>query len=364
MSHVFGTHAQQLVRVLKESDGRSVEVQPFFYHFTFDAINSVAFNRHVNSLLGNPEDMAFQEAFDACQRAMVSRFVVPFWKVCRAFQSSAAERVITESLKVIDEYVYRVVDGYVDAQGRARDTAEDDQTLTGLFLQHAQEEGKAYPREFIRNMILNFVIAGRDTTASGLTSCVEYLTDPRYQHWQGKLRAEAMSVFGSSLSDPLTYDDLADKTPVSEAVFLEALRLHPPVPSNEKICVETSEFPSGFTLPKGVFIGWCPISTNRMPAIWGENADGFDPARWITPAGAITTQYDDYTYPTFNAGPRLCLGKNMAILEAKIALLTLFAHLSFTRCPESMPPKPVMSVTWQIVKGFRVVVHLVENPPQ
>eukprot|EP00659_Diplonema_papillatum_P023451 gene23451-biopygen16737 len=350
MSDVFGCHARQLVNLLRDRNGQSVEIQALFYNFTFDAMNSIAFNRHVNSQAGNAADCAFQQAFDACQRAVFSRFMVPWWKVNRFLQLSKEERTITKTVKIIDEYVYAAVDDALAA-------SDDDVTLTGLFLQHAKQEGNEYPRVFIRDMILNFVIAGRDTTASGLTSCIELLTDPVNTHWQDRLQQEAAEVFGNHVNEPLTFDDVHDKAPVSEAVFLEALRLRPPVPVNEKICLKETTFPSGFTLPAGFYVGWSPISTQRMPSVWGDNAELFDPSRWITPSNTITTQYDEFMYPTFNAGPRTCLGKSMATLEAKIALLTLFAHVKFTRNPESMPAKPVLSTTWQLAEGFRVTVH-------
>eukprot|EP00659_Diplonema_papillatum_P023452 gene23452-biopygen17565 len=362
MSHVFGLHAQQLVRILRGKLDGPVEIQPYFYNFTFDAINSIAFNRYVNSLSGNAEDCSFQKAFDQFQQCVVSRFIVPWWKVNRALQLSPEERTITSCVKKINEYVFDVVGDYVDANGQVRDDVTDDQTLTGLFLQSAVEEGRQFKKEFVRDMILNFVIAGRDTTASGLTSCIEFLTAPGNEHWQQQLGEEALRCFAGSTTDPLTFDDIADRSPIAEAVFLEAIRLHPPVPSNEKVCIRETKLPSGTVLKAGVYASWAPISTNRMPSVFGQSAEVFDPQRWITAAGRITTMYDDFMFPTFNAGPRLCLGKGMAILEAKIALLTIFAGLRFSRTLPNRKVSPITSITWQLQPGFEVNVHLAPSP--
>eukprot|EP00659_Diplonema_papillatum_P023447 gene23447-biopygen14379 len=152
MSHVFGHHAQHLVEVLERKAGQSVEIQAPLYHFTFDTINSVAFNRRVSSQGGNAADCAFETAFDAFTNCVVSRFLVPWWKLNRALQLTAEERTIKHSTKVLNDYVNNVVNEYVDEHGNVLPAAEvsDDQTLMDLYLQHALEEGKRYTRKFLR----------------------------------------------------------------------------------------------------------------------------------------------------------------------------------------------------------------------
>ncbi|KAJ9468050.1 Cytochrome P450 704C1 [Diplonema papillatum] len=356
MSTVFAMHAQGIVNVLrkKAADG-PVDMQKIFYNFTFDSINSVAFNRLVDSQGGNPQDCAFQVAFDRCAAKVMTRFLIQWWPINKMLQTED-ERVITECTKTINEYVYNVVDEYLDADGKVReDTLVNDQTMTGLFLQYYQDEGKSYTKGFIRDMILNFVIAGRDTTGAALTSCIEFMVKPEYEHFQKKLAAEAAGCFGDHPSDPLTYDDMVDKSAMAEAVFLEALRLHPSVPANEKMCTADFVLPSGIHVKKGDTLGWCVLAINRNPHYWGQDAEEFKPERWLED-GRITNKYDDFMYPTFNAGPRLCLGKNMAILEGKTALLTLFQHFTFSAV-DGFVPKLLSSVTWQLENGMHVHVH-------
>ncbi|KAJ9469744.1 Cytochrome P450 704C1 [Diplonema papillatum] len=371
MSTVFGVHAQQLCGLMVEQAvglQEPLEVQRLFYHFTFDCINSIAFNRHVDSLSGNPEDCQFQDAFDACAMNIVRRVITPWWQVSSLFQLTKHERQMEKNIGTLNEYVYRVVDEYIDDGGRIREqTVTNDQTLTGLFLQHAQDDpelvgkGKVGLKTFVRDMILNFVIAGRDTTGAALTSCVEFLVEPENAHWQAALHKEALACFGdNAVSEALTFDDIEGKSPVSEAVFMEALRLHPSVPGNKKMCDVDTTFPSGLAVPKGVFVGWITYAMNRNTRVWGPDAAAFQPQRWIKADGAITTEFDDYMYPTFNAGPRLCLGKNMAILEGKIALLTIFARLRFEKIP-GFTSKKVTSITWQLdSKGLQVKAYPAE----
>ena len=56
----------------------------------------------------------------------------------------------------------------------------------------------------------------------------------------------------------------------------------------------------------------------RNPEIWGKRypVDDFEPKRWME-----REKYpSNYAYPQFNAGPRLCLGKGLAMLEIKLGL--------------------------------------------
>eukprot|EP01064_Diplonema_japonicum_P002609 TRINITY_DN1165_c4_g1_i1.p1 TRINITY_DN1165_c4_g1~~TRINITY_DN1165_c4_g1_i1.p1 ORF type:complete len:518 (+),score=87.69 TRINITY_DN1165_c4_g1_i1:58-1611(+) len=327
MSEMFGSHAQELVKILIEQEVGSSEptnMQPYFYNFTFDTINRIAFNREVNSLRGNMEDRAFQRAFDVLQSKVICRFLTPWWKINRYFQCSEDERQITESIGTIDSYLAKVVNSYYDDEGSPKDdVVKGDPTITGLFLENAMSEGRKYDKKFIRDMILNFAIAGRDTTGSALTSCVELLVEnPK---WQDELHKEAMKCFAGSVSEPLTFDDIQE-APVSKAVFLETLRLRPSVPINEKVTLSDTTLPSGVRLRAGDQVGWLTMGTNRNPKHWGPSADEFDPKRWLD-----GKTYEDHFYPTFNAGPRLCLGREMAILEGQITLLTLFSQLRFSK---------------------------------
>eukprot|EP01064_Diplonema_japonicum_P029516 TRINITY_DN479_c0_g2_i5.p1 TRINITY_DN479_c0_g2~~TRINITY_DN479_c0_g2_i5.p1 ORF type:complete len:511 (+),score=108.07 TRINITY_DN479_c0_g2_i5:35-1534(+) len=337
MSTTFGNHAQDMVQILQDAASSSdpYNIQELFYCYTFDCINMIAFNRDVNSLKGVERDCAFQAAFDTLQERILSRFLTPWWKISRYFQLSSTERLISTSLSVVESYVNNVVEQYHHSNGVCKDDSSG-LTLMDIYLDHS---GGVVDVKSSRDMILNIIIAGRDTTGSALTSCVEYLV--QHPEWQDKLAEEAKTCFGGNTQEALTFDDIEGKSPVAEAVFLEALRLNPSVPSNEKIAVKDVTLPSGVEVKKDAIVGWLPMATSRYKGYWGEDAEEFNPTRWMKGKA-----YDDYMYPTFNAGPRLCLGKNMAILEGKTALLTIFAHFRFT-AKKGFKPTHIASVTWQ-----------------
>eukprot|EP00754_Rhynchopus_humris_P022249 Rhum_TRINITY_DN14778_c3_g1::Rhum_TRINITY_DN14778_c3_g1_i3::g.115860::m.115860 len=353
MSTVFGTHAQELSCVLAQEGAgkKAFDIQALFFHYTFDCINGIAFNRSVNSLRGNEADCEFQAAFDAVQENLLYRFMMKLgvWQLCRLL-NVWTERRLKAGMDVVHSYMEDVLSAYYNEDGSVKEEAlRGDGSMTALFLEHGREEGLEYSREYIRDMILNTTIAGRDTTASALTSTVEFLC--AHPEWQERLGEEAAKVFAGNTQEALTFDDIEGCTPVAEAVVLEAIRLHPPVPINEKVAVGDEVLPSGADVAAGESLWFSPYVTQRMPSVWGADAEEYKPERWLDGRAA---KIDTHMFPAFNAGPRLCLGKNMALLEAKTCLLTLFARYRFSM-EEGFAPKVKNSITWQLDgEGLRV----------
>ena len=67
------------------------------------------------------------------------------------------------------------------------------------------------------------------------------------------------------------------------------------------------------------------------------NAGSFQPERWITKDRLIQT-YDQYKFPVFQAGPRICLGKDLALYEVKVLLVEVLRCFRF-EFPEANAPK-------------------------
>lgn len=119
--------------------------------------------------------------------------------------------------------------------------------------------------------------------------------------------------------------------PYTFAVFSESLRLYPPVPVEIKQCVRSTILPDGTTLPAGAVVVWSPWSFGRSLQIWGDDVDLFLPERWLEEVPFSTNGQDKsdsaqkrwkikartaFEFPVFNGGPRTCLGRKMAELEA------------------------------------------------
>jgi len=165
-------------------------------------------------------------------------------------------------------------------------------------------------------VVLNFIIAGRDTTSNALTWTMHLLTE--HTEVVERVRSELVGV-GASPS----FDDLsAKRRPYLHAMVSEVLRLYPSVPMELKAALEDDVLPDGTFVPAGSFFSFSPYCGGRLESLWGPDAASFRPERWLNSRGEFERQ-SSYRYTTFNAGFRLCLGMDMALLEIKamVALL-------------------------------------------
>jgi cytochrome P450 len=73
----------------------------------------------------------------------------------------------------------------------------------------------------------------------------------------------------------------------TEAALLESLRLHPPVPVDDREALADDRLPDGTFLPKGTLVAFNPYCYGRAEALWGADVLDFKPERWeSTESGA------------------------------------------------------------------------------
>ncbi|CAK9106002.1 unnamed protein product [Durusdinium trenchii] len=169
-------------------------------------------------------------------------------------------------------------------------------------------------------MVFHLIIAGRDTTA-GLLSFMAYEL-ARNPEVQEKLHQEIMQKLPPQSS--LDWKSLsATDMPYLNGVIYETLRLWPPVPLDPKMAFEDDVVPGGFTIPKWSTIAYVPYAMGRDATRYPEPL-AFRPERWIP-----FTPPAHHEFPVFQAGPRICLGMDMALFEAKTITVELLRFLRF-----------------------------------
>jgi len=321
MESSFSRHGEMLVQLLKKRQGDKINVQEVMQALTFDTISDVAFGMDpgaVESVLNHGKRIDFLVRFDRVQQNITLRFYMPapVWRFLRLI-NVGFESEIAEDSKKLREYVQQIIDKrkaeLADASSSSHASSKSD--LLSLYIdtanKHPADKAHLKNDDYLSDMILNFQIAGRDTTSCTLTNLfLELANCPRAVQ---ELRQEFDRVLGSDRH--VSMDNIKDLR-YACAVFNEVLRLHPPVLIDGRVCNEDSTLPSGVTVPKNTFV-WIPNSAiGRDPKRWA-NPDAFLPERWLEGLGPqdAVRRVDEYLHPVFWGGPRVCIGKDAARLE-------------------------------------------------
>jgi len=240
--------------------------------------------------------------------------------------------------------------GVVRERSKKTDITDDRKwrDLLSQFIAKAQHDKVPFTEEQAYDVVISFMIAGRDTTATLLTWTFYELA--QHPDLEEKVVAEIHEMLKTS-GDPPSYDVVLRDLPYTHAFLCEVLRLHPPVPSDSKVAKEEDVLPDGTVIPKNGRVIYMPYIFGRLESIWGPTANQFDPSRWLK----MTEEPSQYAFITFNAGPRLCLGKQMAFYEAKMLLAMLLPRFKFSLVPDH-PIQYKVSIILQLKYGLSMTV--------
>lgn len=173
------------------------------------------------------------------------------------------------------------------------------------------ETGLALSDDDICNELLVFMLAGHDTTATLLTYALWALG--HHPDIQDRVAAEA-----SALGDRLLTPGDVGRLSYTVQVLNESLRLCPPAAGVGRLALRDVEV-DGYRIEAGSLVGVGIYAVHRDPDLWDRPLE-FDPERF-SPENA--KELDRWQFVPFAGGPRACIGRHFAMLEATLALATL-----------------------------------------
>ena len=132
----------------------------------------------------------------------------------------------------------------------------------------------------------------------------------------------------------------------------EVLRLYPPATFVMRRTYKEMEL-GGIRYPAGVNLMLPILFIHHDPSIWGDDASEFNPARFADGVSSATTLQGGGGFFPFGWGPRICIGQNFALLEAKMALCTILQHFSFELSP-SYTHAPYTMITLHPQHGAQI----------
>jgi len=210
-------------------------------------------------------------------------------------------RQIERAQRLIDEVVYRFI------HERRRNTENSGDIISMLLSARDQETGEGMSDEQLRDEVRTIFFAGYDTTSNALAWTWYLLA--QHPEIEQRMHQELTQVLGGRRP---AFEDLPSLT-YTRMVIQESMRLYPPGWMTSRTAVVDDEI-QGYHIPAGAKIVLSPYVTHRLPAFW-EHPDIFDPERFTPERSAGRHRC---AYIPFGVGPRLCIGSNLAMLEAPL----------------------------------------------
>ncbi|KAE8683892.1 Cytochrome P450 86A2 [Hibiscus syriacus] len=278
--------------------GKPVDFQDLLLRLTFDNICGLTFGKDPQTISPGLPENCFASAFDQDTEATLQRL--------DHMDKYLSEIINTRKLELVSQH-----------QG---ETPHDD------LLSRFMRKKESYSDEFLQHVVLNFILAGRDTSLIGL--CWFFWLASQNLRVEEKIVTEIFTVLMETrgadtskwIDEPLVFEEV-DRLIYLKAALSETLRLYPSVPQDSKAyCLE------------------------------------FKPERWLSKDNKNFEPKDSYRFVSFNAGPQICLGKDLAYLQMKsIAAAVLLRHRLTVAAGHRVEQKT--SLTLFMKYGLMMEVH-------
>ncbi|PWA79996.1 cytochrome P450 [Artemisia annua] len=211
-----------------------------------------------------------------------------------------------------------------------KDTIQHTNTLLASLMSPSKKDDILDLKEIV-DECKTFYFAGKETTANLLTWA--FLILALQQEWQNKAREEVNRVCGHN-AFPCA-NDLAN---------LKIVSLH----SNDDETSLNVKLGGTLNIPVGTQLFLAMTAVHYDTNLWGEDANEFNPMRFVEPRNHLASFFP------FGLGSRVCVGQNLAMVEAKIVLAMIVRQYSFVISPTYVHA-PMQSLTLQPQFGAQII---------
>ncbi|KAL4942103.1 hypothetical protein BDV06DRAFT_170246 [Aspergillus oleicola] len=318
-------HVTRMIELIPK-DGSVFDIQKLFYLLTIDSATHFLFGESVgamedNAVLGKSSvgnAQGFANAFDKSMEYLNWRSMSQsFYWLINPKEFRELNRCVHE---VVDHYVYRAIEA-------TRNPQEKKDPERYIFAEALAAENN--DPKFLRDNMLNILLAGRDTTA-GLLSSAFFLLARHPTTWD-KLHRVIIEEFGDAQNPKgeITHARVKD-LPYLRHFLNEVLRFLPPVPLNFRVATKDTSLPLGggpggkspVFVKEGQAVLYSVYAMHRRKDLYGPDADTFRPERWEE------NSKRGWEFLPFNGGPRICLGQQYALTEASYTLVRLMQRFN------------------------------------
>ncbi|KAK9674241.1 hypothetical protein RND81_12G220200 [Saponaria officinalis] len=332
--------------LMSENGSCELDVWPYMITLSADVISRAAFGssfeegRRIFELLKEQTQIVIR---------LFQSIYIPGWKY--------VPTKTNKRMKELDTEIQSLLKGIIDKRKKDMDAgkkAKDD--LLGILMEsnlketeiHGRKKGLTMSFQEIIDECKLFYFAGQETTSVLLVWTLILLS--KHQDWQTKARDEVLGMFGKNLPDIDGVNHLKTVT----MILNEVLRLYPPVLSVVRRVYDHDTTLGHLTVPEGALVSMSIYQVHHDPKLWGDDVNEFKPDRFSE--GILKATNGNLSFFPFIGGPRICIGQNFALVEAKIAIAMLLQRFSLELSP-SYTHAPTISLTLQPQFGAHLIVR-------
>lgn len=298
----FRTHTQNVVQkytlALRKlfdqaaDTNRVVDLCELFHRFTMGTFieQSCGVDWHLLDSL-DQEPHPFGLAFERAQEIFADRFLNPIFELTEKFTQSG--RDMRHAHKVMDDTVLAIIKerrqqhasermSTRTAYGQIDEISGKRANFMDVLLTMTDEQGRPFEDMMVRDFIVNFLVAARDTTAQTLSWMTWHLAkNPSASAYLDRIREEELLNVTDDHNGLLAYDEMKN-APLTQALFYETARLYPGAPRISRQVVKYDVFPNGGPVVRpGDLVLYCDYAVARDPSQWGPLANKFIPERFL-----------------------------------------------------------------------------------
>lgn len=340
-SYADGMTEQITRRCDRWEDGQRFDLQGEFTKMTLDVIFATVLGRELEL---DGDERLRKAAENLHEWFVPTSYVLPEWV------PTPSRRRFKKAKKTLQEEADRLL---TERSGDApADPTEADDLLSLLvgIKESGATDSAMLTDDRIRDQMVTIIFAGHDTTTGTLTfACWGLANHPEVR--------ERFHEEVDQLDGPPTPEE-ADDLDVTERIVTETLRLYPPVYALPRVSAVDQEI-GGYRVPEGSNAHSNIRMIQRDPRFYDDPHE-FRPSRWD---GDLRSELHNFAYAPFGGGPRICIGREFALMEAKLALATIGQEyeLEFQgeneHRPTGVEPPTSLEMTLRMEQGQEFVVH-------
>ncbi|MDQ6818558.1 MAG: cytochrome P450 [Actinomycetota bacterium] len=326
-----GRRLQAYAEVITESADTEIEEWPVGQPFALlPRMQSLTLRVIMRAVFGY-RDGAEEQALQRALRAMIDPLSRPRGMMLLAALGRFADGAIARRFEGARQGVDEILLAEIARRREDPRLGEREDVFSALLVAQDEHGGRLSDQE-VRDELVTLLLAGHETTATGLA-------------WTFDLLLHAPAVHTQALQRDAEYLD---------AVVKESLRIRPVIPAVGRVVRGEPLRLGGYVVPPGVEINPSIRVIQRREELY-RDAPAFRPERFL--AGDAP---DTYTWLPFGGGTRRCLGASFAQMEIRIVLERVLSRCALRAGRRELEKAQLRAITLVPRDGVMVVQ---DRPP-